>query len=262
MSIALDDFVRAVETIAPKSLAYEWDNTGTLLRFADQISSVLITLDVTGAVIDEAEKLGCDMILSHHPLLFEPIKSLGCNKASEALLMRLVKSGISLYSAHTSFDRAKGGMGDILAKKLKLEKIETVPDLGEDLMRTGYLIEPLNKDQFVTYVKSALGVEIVHVSLKCADIVDKVAVIGGSGGDFIEAAKMEGAKALVTGEAKLHHFIEADETLVFLIAAGHYETERYFIEEVFISLQSHLNELQSNLRLFKAESANAPYEYI
>jgi dinuclear metal center YbgI/SA1388 family protein len=176
--------------------------------------------------------------------------------------MRLIRSGISLYAAHTSYDRVTGGIGDILASRLGLSQIEAVPDSGEDLMRTGYLKSPLKKDEFIDYVKRALCAGMLRVSVTEIETVSKVALVGGSGGGFTEAAKRSGADALVTGEAKHHHFINAKIQNVLLVEAGHYETERSFTQQVFMSLQSTLNELQLNVELFEANSAQAPYECI
>lgn len=261
MAASIDDFVMAADAAAPLSLAYEWDNSGLLLRCSNEVSRVLISLDVTGDIIDEAVSLGCDMILSHHPLIFEPVKSLSISRASDAALMRLIREGISLYAAHTSFDRAVGGMGDALASALGLIKPETA-DEGEGLLRVGRLEKTLSKGEFIEYVKQKLGVRAVCASRSDSDTVGRVAVAGGSGGAFIEAAKLAGADALVTGEAKHHHFIEAGSQGVLLVAAGHYETESCFAAQVFMSLQSSLNELQLNVELLTANSARSPYEHM
>ncbi len=262
MPAATDDFVKAVESIAPLGLAYDWDNSGLILRCSNEAKRVLITLDVTNATADEAEKLSCDMILSHHPLIFEPVKTMSIDKAADAVIMRLVRSGISLYAAHTSYDRAGGGICDTLAKSLGLSQTEAVPGAGEDLMRIGYLQNPMDKGAFLEHVKQSLAVGTLRVSRSNAEKISRVAAVGGSGGSFIEAAKQSGADALVTGESKHHHFIEAEFNGVLLVEAGHYETERCFTEEVFMSLQSRLNELQLSLELFRANSAQSPYEYI
>jgi dinuclear metal center YbgI/SA1388 family protein len=262
VSVAMDDFVRIVETVAPRSLAYEWDNSGLLLRLSDHVYSVLLTLDVTQATVDEAAELGCDMILTHHPTIFAPIKYLNYHQTTDALMISLVKAGISLYAAHTSYDRANGGMGDILSKQLGLYGIETVSDDGEDLMRTGFLPLPCGKDELADHIKTALGIRQLRISKTNCDTIHKLAVVGGSGGDFIAAAKKAGAKALITGEAKHHHFLEAAAQGVLLAEAGHFDTERYFVDAIFISLQSCLNEVQLSLDLKKSKCMQAPYEYV
>lgn len=259
MPAALDEIVGAIEDIAPLSLAYEWDNSGLLLRCGEDVSRVLVALDVTMEVAQKAEELNCDMILAHHPLMFEAKKRFDCRKTSDAVMMRLIKSGISLYAAHTSFDRADGGINDELAQKLGLEDIEVIAD---DLVRVGRFKAPLDKNELAERIKLALGIDTLKMSLSEIETIEKAAVVGGSGGEFIEAAKNAGAEALITGEAKHHHFIDAQAQGVLLIEAGHFSTERCFVDKAFISLQSRIDELQLNVGLFKADSVQSPYEYI
>lgn len=261
MPVAIDDFVRIIEKAAPQSLALDWDNMGLLVRCDDKIRRVLIALDVTHAVIDEAIENNCDMILAHHPVIFEPIKSISCKDTQGSFLMRLIKEGISLYAAHTSYDIAKGGINDILCQKLGLTGIETVKIDEIDFLRTGYLTQACDKEKLVNHVKKAFGIKCLKISQINCGIIDKVAVVGGSGGDFIISAKKAGAKVLITGEAKHHHYIEAEAQGVLLIEAGHFNTERYFTQEIFLSLQSCLNDVQLPLDLRKAKFEKAPYEY-
>jgi len=253
----IDEFVRVVEGIAPPSLAPEWDNSGLLLRCGDETGAVLVALDVTPAVIEEAQKKDCGMILSHHPLIFEPVKSLDCSKAGEGLLMRLIRKNISLYAWHTPFDKADGGVCDTLARKLGL----LGSDVSEDgFMRTGFLPQSLDFDGFIARVKEALGTGCVQASNIRPKEVKRVAVTGGSGGGYVEAALKSGAQALLTGEAKHHHFLEANESGLLLIAAGHYATERCFADAAIMSLQPKLDELKSSLELFKADGEIPPAE--
>ncbi len=261
MSASIDEFVRIIEKIAPRELACDWDNTGLLLRCKDNISRVLIALDVTHAVIDEAIESGCDMILSHHPVIFENIKSVSNEDTQGIILMRLIKNDISVYSAHTSYDIAGGGINDILCRKLGLSNVETVNVDGTEFLRTGYLPSACDKEKLVNHVKKAFGIKYIKVSAANCGIIDKVAVVGGSGADFLSAAKKAGAAVLITGEAKHHHYIQAQSLGLLLIEAGHFYTERYFTGEIFLSLQSCLNDVQLPLDLRKAKCEKAPYKY-
>lgn len=261
MSVSIEEFVRIVETAAPKELAYDWDNSGLLLRCGDTVSRVLIALDATMAVAQEAREKGCDMLLVHHPLIFSPIKALSAQNSADAVLMTLIRAGISLYAAHTSFDRAAGGINDALAQKLGLISISAVLGDGESLMRVGELEPSLDKEAFIARVKTALGVSTVRVSASACARVARAAVVGGSGSDFVRAAKNAGAQALVTGEAKHHHFIEAAAAGLLLIEAGHYHTECAFTDRIDMSLQSYVNEVQLDLGLMKAENDKAPYAF-
>lgn len=262
MSVAIEEVVSMIEELAPKELAYDWDNTGLAVRCSDSVSNLLIALDVTQEVIDEAVARGCDMILSHHPLLMSPLESLSTDEYVDSLIMSLVKNDISLYCAHTSYDKAEGGINDILARKLKLTNVEIVGGDGENLMRVGELPKQSSALELFDHVKKSLGAESLKVSDMDIDEISKIAVVGGSGGDLVQAARYAGATALVTGEAKHHHHLAAKGIGVLLIEAGHFETEQFFIDEIFCGLQARVNEVQLLLGLKKAESVSAPYKII
>ncbi len=257
MAVRIDEFVSLVEEIAPRSLAYEWDNTGLLLRCGDTVGSVLVCLDVTQAVADEAAARGCDMILAHHPLLFSPVKSLDYSHPTQGVLMSLVRNGISLYAAHTSFDRAPGGINDALAELLGLTDVE--PAGAEGLMRIGVLPKPCMTELLAVRVKQSLGVTHVRISSGFKGLIERVAVLGGSGGEYAAEARMAGAQALITGEVKHHQWLEAASIGVLLIEAGHYDTERCFAGAIFGRLQLRINTLQLDLGLKMAECTQAPY---
>jgi dinuclear metal center YbgI/SA1388 family protein len=262
MPVKTDDFIDVIESTAPLELAYEWDNSGMQIRCSEEINKALITLDVTDKIAKEAKEKNCDMIISHHPLFFECFKSIDHKNVSHAVAIQLIKSGISVYSAHTTYDKAAGGVGDMLALKLGLEGISAESGVGEGLMRTGSLREPLEKNKFLSRVKKALETETLRVSSVNIDKIKKVAVVGGSGGNFSRAAKEAGAQALLTGEAKHHHFIEAAANGILLVEAGHFETEKCFVEGVFMSLQSRVNTLQLDVEIIKADNVQPLYEYI
>lgn len=259
MSVSIDGFVRLIESVAPPELAEDWDNTGLLLRCGESVSRVLIALDVTDAVAQEAVESGCDMILAHHPLLFEPARAFDHRLAKHSVLMRLIRSGISLYAAHTSFDKAQGGINDALSAALGLSDVTVAQD---GLMRIGRLPKPCDKEAFLRQVRDALGGGALRVSHTPEEMIEAVAVVGGSGGDFVTAAKAAGAQALVTGEAKHHHFIEAAAHGILLIEAGHFETECLFSSQIFMSLQARLNEVQLGLALMKSKCEMVPYAVI
>lgn len=262
MAVTMDEFVRLVEKVAPPELACDWDNSGLLLRCGETVGRVLIALDATMEVADEAIKGDFDIILAHHPTLFSPVKALDHRKPVDAVIMKLLRNGISLYAAHTTFDKATGGINDILAKKLGLIDVRIAPGPDDGLMRVGELEQPMDKAAFLAHVKGALDAAGIHASDWLGGQVRTVAVLGGSGGDFATATKAAGADALVTGEAKHHHFIEAAAYGMLLVEAGHYATEHGFVDGIFMSLQSRLNEVQLHLDLKKAESEKAPYEIV
>lgn len=258
MSVSIEDFVRTVEMVAPAELAEPWDNSGLLLRMRDTVSKVLIALDATDDTVQEAQEKGCDMMLVHHPLIFEPIKALDCHNAQNAVLMRLMREGISLYAAHITYDKAEDGLNDALAERIGLDDVTVYHD---NLMRIGNLTSPQTQNDFLASVKQALKADALCISRVEDEVISRVAVVSGSGGEFSATAKRAGAQALVTGEAKHNHFIEASQSGMLLIAAGHYETECLFAEQIFIGLQARLNEVQLDLAFEKSMREYAPYMY-
>lgn len=256
MSVNIDDFVKAVESVAPPELAETWDNTGLILRLGDTVSKALIALDVTCDVVEEAIEENCDIVLVHHPLFFQPVRYLDFRKPDHDVAMRLIKAGISLYAAHTSFDAAKAGINDSLSKIIGLNNIT-----GEGFFRIGDLNRVYKKEEFLLHIKRALNTNTLCVSNTQCEKIQRVAVAGGSGGSFVLDAQQAGAEALVTGEAKHSHFIEASAIGILLVAAGHYQTECMFAERIFISLQARLDEVQLCLALKRSERCEAPYMF-
>lgn len=262
MAVAIEKFVELIESVAPKELALDWDNSGLLIKCKETINSVLITLDVTPEIMKEAVERGCDMILSHHPLIFSAMKKIDNDDCTGALVMEFIRNGISLYCAHTSFDRARGGMGDALAEKLGLCDTKAPQGSEDDYMRVGKLKESLSGKEFAEVVKQRLECSILKVSDENFGAVENVAVAGGSGGELLAQAKKMGAEALVTGEAKHHQYLEARGLEILLIEAGHFETEQLFAKQIFSSLQSRLNEVQLHLDLKTAKHVSAPYSIV
>ena len=211
----------------PTSLSCEWDNDG-LMCCPDpdrEVHRVLIALDVTGEVADEAVEGDFDVVVSHHPLIFKPIRSLTVDDGVGAKLMSFVRAGISVMSFHTRLDAARGGVNDRLAEELGLIDVESFDDGdGIPLGRVGYLPESMDAQEFASRVKTALSVPGV-VLASCGKRVDRVAVVGGEGKSFLSAAKRTGADTFVSGRIGYNNMVEAEEIGLNLIEAGHFFTE-------------------------------------
>jgi len=246
MAISFDRFIGIVEQAAPMGCAYSWDNSGATVRLGDTVNRVMLTLDVTEDVIRQAEEQGCDMILSHHPLIFREIKKLDHRDPITGLVLRAVRSGISLYAAHTSYDCACGGLNFALAEQLGMKDLqvflpEEAPGEGTGLGVTGSLPEETDRQGLICMVKDRIGQQHPRYN----DVngrYDRAAVVSGAGGEFFRQAKQAGIGVLITGEAKYNHFIDAAQMGILLIEAGHFETERMFIEK----MAAHLTEYFKN----------------
>lgn len=206
-----------IDEIAPFTSQLEWDNSGFLIKTdCDMVKKVLVTLDVTSKVVEEAQKGSFDLIVSHHPVIFNALRELNTDDIS----YKCVKNNIAVISAHTSFDIAENGVSRILAEKVLLQDITADSD---NMIRIGTLQEEMKAKQFAEFVKKQLKANVRFNNI--GKQIKTVAVCGGAGSDFWRLAKRMGADALLTGEVKYHEFLDASESDFLLVAAGHYETE-------------------------------------
>lgn len=216
----------------PTSLSCPWDNDGLSVCPDPNapVTGIVVALDLTDDVIRRAEETGSNVILTHHPLLFGGIKSLVSDPADPRAdrVIALIQKGISAMAFHTRLDTLDGGVNDILATLLGLNDLTPFGDSdnpqGKPMGRMGTLPAPMTAKELATLCKQRLQAPSVCFTDGKSPI-SKVAVLGGSGGDEIYAAITAGAQALVTGEAKHHHFCDALDGGLTLIAAGHCSTE-------------------------------------
>lgn len=229
----LQQICRFMEQWAPPALAEEWDNPGLLVDAGSLVRRVLVTLDITSAVVEEAHRLGCQLVVSHHPVIFKPVRRL--QSADAAFL--LARYGISALCAHTNLDAAEGGVNDVLAGLLELEDVQPLEGLGRvgdrDSISPAQLAEQVGKLLNTPVLLADAGLPIT-----------RVAVVGGSGGEFFEAAARAGAQCLVTGEASHHHGLDALEQGVSVIVAGHFATEWPIVPEMARRLRQAFGELE------------------
>lgn len=208
----------------PDSLAEPWDHDG-LMVCADAdapVRRVLLSLDVTETAVDFAIENRFDVILTHHPLIFRPLSAVTEDSPVGRKVIKLIRSGVSVFSFHTRADRVDGGVNDVLADLLELTEIES---LSEDGMgRVGYLEEPMPLEEFCDRVRAQLDAPILSVA-DGGNLVHKVAVLGGEGKDYLKAALASGADTYLSGSLGYHTLEDAPELGINLIEGGHYYTE-------------------------------------
>lgn len=231
----LKHIIQQLEQLAPPSLAEPWDNAGLQVGdFEQEVSTVFVCLDVTSENVRQAKAQGADLILSHHPLLFSPPKQIVEQEVTGQILRELIRSNISVYSAHTNLDHADGGMNDVLAEKLTLQNIrhfseeECRDGLGkpiDNIGRVGVLAAELTMGEFAKLVKASLGCRSLRYLGNPETLVHTVALCSGSGGDGIYAAFRAGAEVFVTSDIRHHQAQLAAELGLCLIDGGHFETE-------------------------------------
>ena len=224
--------MNALERIAPRHLAEDWDNTGLLVgSYAQKVERILVALDVDDTVVAEAIERSADMIVAHHPAIFRGMKQLRTDLPLGRRLAALLTHGVAVAAAHTNLDITRGGVNDVLAARLGLEKLSTfitteqADGSAESLGRIGTLPAPMCIEDFAHSVCKRLGVSHVRLVRAADRPVRRVAVCGGAGAEFIDDAVRRGADVYVTGDVKYHDAQRAVEQGMHLIDAGHFGTE-------------------------------------
>ena len=241
----LCDILIVCENIAPKALAYDYDNVGLIVgTLKDDINKVLVALDCTLPVIEEAIEFGADMIITHHPLLTSPVKRILPDMPETMAVFRLIKNNIGHIAMHTNLDCACYGVNDCIAESLELVNTEAVGVDG--LARIGELESPMTLYELSIHVEEKLSTK-VRVCGEAGRIIKSVAVIGGSGGSCVSQMQELGADVLITGEMKHSQAIDAMHLGLCAIVAGHFETETIVLKSLVRRLQNQTNGVQYKL---------------
>lgn len=223
----VSDVCRAVEKTAPLHLQDDFDNSGLQAGFPEApVRKVLTCLDVTEAVVAEARERGCDMIVSHHPLLFHPLRQVSCATYQQRCVVDAICNGIAIYSAHTSLDNAPGGVNHRLASMLGLSGLSWLQPRADGAGGSGVigsLPAPVRDYEFLSGLKDLFRVECLRHTAPCGKQISKVALCGGSGAFLMRDALRLGADAFITGEMHYHDYFESDGML--LAELGHYQSE-------------------------------------
>ena len=244
------DILQFLQTVAPKSMKMDWDNVGLLCGSEKQeVTKILVALDPFESVCREAAEVGADLLVTHHPLIFQPPKSITDDDGVGRAILQLIRSGISAVNAHTNLDCAPGGVNDVLARTLGLEDISVIDPSGMDeegrpwgLLRQG-TVDKQALPAFLAHVKTSLGCE----GLRFVDggkPVSKVAVGGGScAGGLLEVFDA-GCDTFVTADVKYNQFWDAKELGINLIDAGHFHTENPVVSGLASRIREAFPEIQ------------------
>jgi dinuclear metal center YbgI/SA1388 family protein len=226
---------------APPTLAEEWDNVGLLVGDPTRPANRIMTcLTVTPATVSEAVEEKVDLLVTHHPLPFRPLKQLTTHSLPGRMLLQLIKAGVAVHSSHTAFDSSADGINLALAEGLGLIDIrplvasQDTPTIGSG--RYGELASPMSLSAMAQRVKSFLQIQSLQQVGSAEQIVRRVAVACGSAGQFLAAARTAQCELLVTGETSFHTCVEADATGVALLLPGHYASERFGMERLSATL--------------------------
>ena len=225
----LREIMTALERLAPLRLQDEWDNSGLQVGFPDtEIRRVLVCLDITETVVEEAVARKCNLIVSHHPLLFKALRQVSDATYQQRCVVRALSAGVSIYSAHTSLDNAPGGVNHKIAERLGLQNLRWLSpredaDGGAGLV--GELPQPEADVEFLARLKQLFGVQCLRHSAPGGREIRRVALCGGAGAFLLGDAIRAGADCFLSGEFHYHDYFENGGVL--LAELGHYQSEQF-----------------------------------
>lgn len=236
------DIISAIEKVAPRQLQEDYDNAGYQVgNPEDEVTKVISTLDVTEATVDRAIAQGAQLIVSHHPLLFRPIRRITPADYISRTVIKAIQHGITIYAAHTNLDNAYMGVNYRIAEKLAMKDVRPLATLSAEKTSgidhaerfgsgvIGQLCQPCHASELISIIRETFMSNCLRTNLSTLGHPDRliktIALCGGSGADFIREAERQKADAYLTGEIGYHNFFGHDGIL--LIEAGHFETEQY-----------------------------------
>lgn len=229
---------------SPPYIAMDRDNVGLIVGKSDNIvKKVLVTLDVDEKVVNEAAENKCDLIISHHPLMFYPTKRITDADPMQRTVMKLVENNISLFSAHTNLDCVCGGLNDFLAEKLEIIDTSVIEVCGVyrekeyGFGRVGRFSEPITLEEAIKRCADNLNINALRYVGDEARLINRVAVNCGGGADEIEWCIRNNVDLFITGDVKYNPARDAYENKMAVIDAGHFETE-YIVKELFVNILS------------------------
>lgn len=259
MTVTNSQIAAAIERFAPLSIQEQWDNSGWQIGHPEAVcSGVLVCVDASEAVVDEAIKLGANLIITHHPLIFRPVPNiLPQHGRVPATIEKALKAGISVYSSHTSADNAEKGVSWQIAADLRLTDITPLlpgPAPGSGTAAIGNLPTPMSPAEFAALVKSTTDSPVARCSSleTTPQAISRVALCGGSGAEFMADAIAAGAQAFVTSDTKHNQFID-HANQIFLVDIGHYESEKctkrifyHILTQNFPNFAAHISQSEIN----------------
>lgn len=266
MSFEVKDLCSIIEEYAPLNLKESYDNVGLMIGDSTQeVKSVLMALDCTLDVIEEAIDKKCNMIITHHPLLFRKPSSITNETLQGRKILKLIKNDINVYSSHTNFDSVKGGLNDIIVELLGFPKGKVIESSNKENLNDGIgriveLNHSLSLDEVCNIVKKQLNLKNIRYCGDEKKEICKIAIINGSGQDYFEKAKESGADCIITGDTSYHYVSDYNEMGIAVIDAGHFGTEWPAVKVAAKMLQNELVERKVNIKIYVSNCNLDPYK--
>ena len=258
----ISEIIKPIEEFAPLSLQESYDNAGLIVgRLDDELQGgVLLAVDVTEEVIAEAIEKGCGLIITHHPIIFHPLKRLNSASVVERCVEMAIRNNIALYACHTNLDSAKGGMSWRVGEMLGLQEMEVLQPTteGAGFGVVGTLPASMSETEFLSKVKQTFSVEVLRHSALLGNEVKRVAICTGAGASLMRDAKASECDIYLTADLKYNDFYTPDSHFV-VVDMGHFESEFCAIAILF----DILSKIFINFALHKsAQSTNPVYYFV
>lgn len=228
------ELIEALEKLAPPAYAMDWDNPGLQVGSPEgEVKRVYLALDARSSAIEAAAQAGCGMMLTHHPLLFRPVKSVRSDDFIGRRIISFIRNDMSCYAMHTNFDVAV--MADIAAQQMGVIKDRPLEITGEEDGRAigigfvGHVPAPMTLQDLAVQIRERFGLQDVRCFGARDTVLSRIACCPGSGGGMAEEALAAGAQVLVTGDVDHHYGIDCNEKGLCVIDAGHYGLEHIFV---------------------------------
>lgn len=257
----ISELGKLIDSFCNPVLSESWDNPGFQISFGEkEVKRVLVALEITEEVIEEAVNSKAEAIVTHHPLIFGGISSIDENKIIGNHIIKLIQNEISVFSCHTDFDKMDGGNNDYLGRVLEMEDICRIDGDTEGYLRKGNLKEEMTVAELRNHIAGCLEINPLHIRIAgdTEKKVKKCAWCTGAGSDFMDTAFADGCDAYITGDTKYHEVQEAEFLGRTVIDAGHYGTEKIFTP----NMAAMLKERVSDIEVIMSEQNLNPYRII
>jgi dinuclear metal center YbgI/SA1388 family protein len=268
MALKVKNVADIMESLAPVKLKDNYDNVGLMVgNKENSVTNILVALDCTLKVVREAVEKECSLILTHHPVLFRKPSTITTESLLGIKIIELIKNNIDVYSSHTNLDKIQGGMNDLIVSILGFDKVQVMEiceDEGSKNSGIGRLVtleKPITLASICDNVKASLKISSLKYTGEDKKLIEKIAIINGSGTDYFDLAKALKADCIITGDTTYHYVSDLLEEGISIIDPGHFATEWPAMITFSMVLKEKLREAGYNNSVIISEEINDPYKY-
>ena len=259
--IKVNNIINEMELLAPTYLKEDFDNVGLMVGDKNkEVKKVLLALDCTLKVLEEAKKENVELIITHHPLIFKRPSSITTDTLQGKKIIELIKNDISLYSSHTNLDSVENGLNDTIVSILGFDNSKILEKNKRDdkagLGRIVSLKESIQLEDLISKIKKSLNINNLRV-VKGKDKVNKIAIINGSGQDFIGKAVALGADCIITGDTTYHFASDYKEMEISILDVGHFASEQI----TFFNVMENLKEKFKDVEFITSTVEEDPFSF-